>query len=58
MSEHTLLREVSFRYQRARDNYERHQAAGNSELADAALSKMQEIEQSISLRELNSSWRN
>lgn len=58
MSEHSLVREIAFRYSRARESYERHQAAGHADLADAALSKMQEIEQSVSVRELNSSWRN
>jgi len=56
--ERTLLREVSGAYVHARERYERHQAQGNAELADAAFSKMQEIEASVSIRELNSSWRN
>jgi len=56
--ERTLLSEVSDAYQRARRNYEQHQARGNAEMADAALSKMQTIESSIQIRELNSAWRN
>jgi hypothetical protein len=55
--ERSLLRDVARAYTRAIGSYEQHQARGNSDLADAAFTKMQEIEQAISIRELNSSWR-
>jgi hypothetical protein len=57
MSERSLLREVSYRYERSRRMYEQAQARGDSEQADEHLSDMQTIEQSIHVTEVNSAWR-
>lgn len=56
-AERSLFHDVAFAYVRAYEHFERLQARGNSDLADAAFSRVQMIETSISVRELNASWR-
>lgn len=57
MSDHSLLREVSSRYERSRRMYEQAQARGDVDRADEHFSDMQTIEQSIHVTEVNSAWR-
>jgi hypothetical protein len=55
--DHTLLREVSSRYERSRRMYEQAQARGDTDRADEHFSDMQVIEKSIHVTEVNSAWR-
>jgi hypothetical protein len=53
----TLLREAAFKYVRAAERYERHQARGNADEADDALADMQTMERCLTISEHSSEWR-
>jgi hypothetical protein len=55
--ERSLLRRVTRAYSRAEDDYARHAERGNTDLATAALARMQTIESCIEIKERNSAWR-
>jgi hypothetical protein len=53
----SLLREAAFAYVRTFERYEQAQARGDSERADEAYSRIQDMEQSLNVTETNSAWR-
>ena len=57
MARHTIPADVALAYSHSRERYERAQYRGDTDRADQALAEMQQIENSITVIETNTSWR-